>query len=172
MKPEAKRRLRESVSYFGLQVKYVGGLSDKVFGFLQPGPNPRFIIINERKSRVDHSFTIAHELAHYVMHFNRPARSLKSPYLDHPWKSRLMIEASQMTRNWYAPIFDPEWEANLWAFILLWRIGAGDDLFALTKTYPDKRRMLWYSWAAAVYTNVKQSKNRFLQELHDRFGER
>ncbi len=72
MTPRAEQILKNAAAYFDLHIEYVNDLSDKVAGFLKPEPDPGYIVINANKPHCDQVFTIAHELAHYLVHEGRP----------------------------------------------------------------------------------------------------
>jgi IrrE N-terminal-like domain len=163
MTPRTEKTLHLLASHFGLQIEYISDLPDNVSGFLQPGLNPRYIFVNANKPRCDQTLTIAHELAHYVIHFNRTAPNFIPWYLDYPWKSKDMIESSRETKEFLLQHFDLEWQADFWAFILLWQIGATDDLVAITELYPKKNWMFWYSATAAIVGGIKQRIKNFFQ---------
>jgi hypothetical protein len=156
MTPRTEQTLKQVADYFDLQIEYVADLPDNVPGFLEPSPHPRYIFVNARKTSHDQAFTIAHELAHYIMHTDGRARNLMPWYLRPSVTPRFMVQVSRTAERWMRQKFDVEWQADLWAFMLLWRIGAADDLLAIIKLYPQKNRMFWYSGAATVYTNAKR----------------
>ncbi len=166
MKRKTKQQLRGYLKYFDLRVKYVH-LPEKVSGFLQPGSDPRFIFLNQDKPHSDHVFTVAHELGHYVMHLNRPPRNQMPAYLDHPWESALMREATQMTKSWAEPLLAPEGEADAWAFALLLRIGAVDDLLTILELYPKKFGIFFLICMISAYKNLKTRIKAFFRELFD-----
>jgi hypothetical protein len=165
----AKRELRECVRYFGLQVKYVRGLPDKVSGFLQPGSDPQYIFLNEGKSRSDHAFTIAHELGHYVMHLDRPLKNRTPEFLDYHGESEFFLETTQMTKEWVQRFFEPEGEADAWAFALLLRLGATDDLLTILELYPKKFWMFLAICASSTFNAWKSRITNFFQVLFDAF---
>jgi len=169
MKPKIKQQLRGYLEYFDLRVKYVR-LPEKVSGFLQPGSDPRFIFLNEDKPHSDHVFTVAHELGHYVMHLARPARHKMPAYLDHPWESTVMREATQMTKSWVEPLLAPEGEADAWAFAFLLRIGAVDDLLTILELYPKKFWTFFLICMISTYKGLKTRTKNFFEELVDAFA--
>lgn len=156
MTPKTRQTLESLASHFDLRIEYVSDLPDKVPGCLQSGPEPRYIFINASKPACDQAFTIAHELAHYVLHVGRKPMVFLPAHLNLLWKTKLLHKLAQLTERWTRQKFDVEWQANLWAFILLWQIGAVDDLCDLVQLYPDKKRMFWYSCAATVYSGIKR----------------
>jgi len=165
MTPATKQRLRGYVSYFGLQIKYVS-LPEKVSGFLQEGPDPLYIFLNEKKPHSDHVFTIAHELGHYAMHLNRPFKSKMPGYLDYPWEWAIFRESTQMTKSWVQPLLDREGEADAWAFALLLRIGAVDDIFAILNLYPKKSWIFSLIFAITACKGFKSRIQNFFRELY------
>jgi len=166
MKPKSKQQLRRYLEYFDLQVKYVH-LPEKVSGFLQPGPDPQYIFLNEDKPQSDHAFTVAHELGHYVMHFDRPARNRMPTYLDYPWESTLLREATQMTKSWAEPFFAPEGEADAWAFAFLLKLGAVDDVLSILELYPKKFWIFFLICMISAYDGFKLRTKTFFRILFD-----
>jgi len=163
-------KLKQFTDYFDLQVEYSAELPDKVPGFLKIEPDSACIVVNARKPSCDHALTIAHEMAHYVMHQDSP-RKLPMPwFLDYPWKVPFVREAAQEVKTYFLKTFDREWEANLWAFLLLWRIGAVEELQAITKMYPEMRWMFWYSFAAWMFSLQKQLDENFYRRLFHPFS--
>jgi hypothetical protein len=166
---QTEEQLIALAGHFDLEIKYVNDLPDNVPGILQAGPDLGYIIVNARKSRSDHAFTIVHELAHYVMHLDRPPLCLVPRYLDRPWESKVMIQYTQETKDFIHRKFGPEWQADLWAFILLWQIKAFDDLIALPRIYPRFKWMLWYSLAAVIYGGFKKRVKHLIQTFSSPF---
>lgn len=145
MTPRTEQTLKEIAYYFDLQIKYVTDLPDNVLGFLEPGSNPHYIVVNAHKPRSDQALTVAHELGHYVLHLDRPRRNVVPGYLDYPWKSERIGQITQKIKTVIKRLVTPEWEADMWAFSLLWQIGAVDDLIAITEIYPRKKTIFWVS---------------------------
>ena len=167
---KTEQTLKKYSAHFDLEVRNLNDLPDNVAGFLEPGSDPRHIFVNGRKSPSDQAFTIAHEMGHYVMHLDRLPRYVTPWFLDYPWKSELMIEAVQMTKNFRQRILNPEREADAWAFVFLWQAGATDDLLTIHEMYPDKRWLMWYSGVVALCNGHWQRSKDFLQRLCDRSG--
>ncbi|HTQ51006.1 MAG TPA: ImmA/IrrE family metallo-endopeptidase [Candidatus Acidoferrales bacterium] len=166
---QTEEQLIALAGHFDLEIKYVNDLPDNVPGILQAGAESGHIIVNARKSRSDQAFTIAHELAHYVMHLDRPPLYLVPRYLDHPWKPKFMTDSTQETKDFLHRKFGPEFQADLWAFILLWQIRAFHDLIAIPKLYPRLKWMLWYSLAAVIYGVFKKRVKNLIQTLSSPF---
>lgn len=160
---QALARLAETAGYFDLLIEYVADLPDNVPGFLQPGPDPRFILVNASKSPSEQAFTIAHEIGHYVMHANRPIPAFLPWYLNIRWQSPSLSKFSSRARRWIRRVFDAEWQADLWAFILLLQIGAADDVMAIIALYPKKTVMLWHSIAALIFSRIKGRTKKLFQ---------
>ena len=58
MTRKTKLFARAIATAHGLRIKYTGDLPDKVSGFLDPSKGSRTIVLNSRKSKSDHAFTI------------------------------------------------------------------------------------------------------------------
>jgi len=170
MTAETDPKLKRFTDYFGLQVEYSTELPDKVSGLIKINPDSACIVLNAHKPRCDHALTIGHEMAHYVMHQDG-GRKLPLPwFLDYPWKAPFVREATQEVKTYYLKTFDCEWEANLWAFLLLWRIGAVEELLAITKMYPEMKWMFWYSLVALMFSLQKQLEVNFYRRLFHPFS--
>jgi hypothetical protein len=156
MNIKSEKRLQSLVEHLSLKIEYLNDLPDNVPGFLQPGEDPRFIFVNARMSRSDQAFTITHELAHYVMHVGRPPCYYLPRYLNWLRRSERTKDIADTTERFMRRKFNIEWQADLWGFIMLWQIGAVDDLLALKEAYPEKRWMFWYSFAATLHAGIKR----------------
>ena len=164
MTPRTEQILDVTAKYFDLQIEKVD-LPDNVPGFLQPGPDPRYIFVNAHKPRSDQALTIAHELGHYVMHLNRPPWNIIPWYLKIQWKSQRLSKFSQMVSRCVRRECGPELQADFWAFLFLWSIGAGDDVIAIAEIYPKKRPLIWFTGATMTYFGIKRRIKSFLQRL-------
>ncbi len=164
MTPRTEQVLNQYAAYFDLKVEYVD-LPDNVSAFLQPGPDPRYIFVSSRKTRSDNAFSIAHELGHYVMHHERPPRDIRPRYLKIQWTSKLMSKLSRLLSRWVRRKFDAEWEADLWAFLFLFYIGATDDVFAFIESYPKKDFLFWCTVCGIIYCGIKRRIQVFSHRL-------
>jgi hypothetical protein len=165
MTPRTEQWLNKFADYFGLQIEYVFDLPDNVAGVLQSGPDPRYIIVNARKSRSEQAFTIAHEMGHYVMHHDRPPWDILPWYMKIQWKSPLMSKASRTLNRWVRRKFGVEWQADLWAFMLLCLIGARDDLLAINENHPEKSLTFWCTCLGLAYAGIKRRITGFFQKI-------
>ena len=167
MTPKTEQILKDLAGYYDLQIEYVTDLPDNLSGFLQPGSDSCHVVVNANKPPSDQVFTIAHELAHYVMHLNRPPKDFAPGYLKTPWENKWLSKFSRLSNRWIRWKLNPEWQADLWAFIFLLYIGATDDLVAITEMYPKKSGMFWWAVATMLYCGIKQRiKNFFRGLLH------
>lgn len=169
MTPRTEQMLKDSAAYLDLHIEYVAELPDNVCGFLEPGPDPRYVFINARKPHSDQAFTIAHELAHYVLHFDRPPRNIQPWYLNIQWKSERMSKFSQKINRSVRRGCGREFQADLWAFLLLWRIGAADDLIAIAEIYPKKRPLFWLTRAGVICFGMTRIIKSFFRRLFNPF---
>jgi hypothetical protein len=165
MTPRTEQILNQFADYFGLQIEYVFDLPDNVAGLLQSGSNPRYIFVNARKSRSEQAFTIAHEMGHYVMHHDRQPWDILPWYLRIRWKSPLMSKVSRTLTRLVKMHYGPEFQADLWAYVILWHIGASDDLLAITEMYPQKSPLFWLSSWGVIYGGLKRLIKSFFQRL-------
>jgi hypothetical protein len=167
MTRKTKLFLRGLAAHFGLRIKYVGALSPKISGFLDPSPMSRTIVVNAAKSKSDHAFTIAHEIAHYILHCQRLHRFRLPWFLTRQWKSKKLRRVSKLTVRLYFRDFNAEQQADLWAFATLMYIGATDDVLEIFNQHPDKRSGFWICATACIYTGIKQQlKSAFQPILH------
>ncbi len=162
---QALKVLTDIVAYFDLQIEYVVDLPDNVAGILQPHLDPHFILVNNHKSPSDHVFTIAHELAHYILHVNRRPVNFLPAFLQTPWKSKPVAKFSSIIIRWARRKLGPEWQADAWAFLLLMRIGAVDDLLIITEIYPNKKTLFWLLSVVSIYNGIKQRTKIFFSKL-------
>jgi hypothetical protein len=143
----------------------VDDLPDKVAGFLQSGSDPRYIFVNARKSPSEQVFTIAHELAHYIMHLDRKPWVIRPWYLKIKWQAPLAVRISGRLERLVRLGFGREWQADLWALAFLWEIGATDDLLAFMDSHPEKSALCWTTGLVMVYVRIKRRIKDFFQIL-------
>ena len=167
MTRKTKLIVRAVAHHLRLRIKYVSTLSPKVAGFLDPSRASRTIVVNANKSKSDHVFTILHEIAHYILHYERSHRTRLPWYITRQWKSEPMIRFSKLLRRVVSRRFDNESQADLWAFCALLQIGAADDALAISAQYPEKNSAFWLSVAASIYAGIKSRlKRAFRRILH------
>jgi len=160
MTPALQRELEGYARHFGLGVGYNFTLPDKVPGFFDS--RSLYIIINARKPRCDQALTLAHELGHYLFHHERKPRNYMPWYVERPWKSRLVIVWAGLMKRLIRRTFTQEWEADLWAFILLFHTGALSVLVELWKLYPDKRLVMVLAYGAVAHGIAQRGAGHFL----------
>jgi hypothetical protein len=155
MTQKTKQFLRQWTADLHLRIKYVSAMSPKVAGFLDPSAGSRTIVVNAGRSKSDHAFTIAHEIAHYILHYKRSHRIHLPWYLTRQWKPNFMIRFSKLIKRLVFRTFNAERQADLWAIGVLLYIGATDDLQALLTQHPEKIRWFCLWVVAATFTNIK-----------------
>ena len=172
MKHKTKNTLRALARHFGLKVKFVSYLPADVQGKLLP--REKRILINAYKPRCEHTFTLLHEIGHYVQHVLTPRRAYHPRVFDLHWKNDFLAEFSKFVRRYFRFIFNKqsgkEWEADLWAmcaFIYLAKaIGCQDELIAFVKRHPEKTNIFRLAaWGAAycgIKTRIKNASRYFL----------
>jgi len=158
-------KLKKFTDYLGLQIKYSTDLSDDVPGFLKFDSEPPYIVLNANKPRTDHALTIGHEIAHYVMHENRPRKFGLPWFVNYPWKWKWASQVAAEAKAYLLEKFDREWEADVWAFVFLLTIGAYGDLMAVFKMYPEKRWILFTAMVAMAYAYQKQPGRMFFRRV-------
>jgi hypothetical protein len=166
MTRKTKQFLRAFVGYFGLRIKYVSAMSPKVSGFLDPSAASRTIVVNANKSKSDHAFTIAHEIAHYILHYQRSHRLHLPWYLTRRWKNRRMMRFSKLTTRVFLRDFNGERQADMWAIATLLYIGATDDLAIILDQHPEKSGSFWICVIACGYTGIKFRLKRAFRQTH------
>jgi hypothetical protein len=124
----------------GLAIEYSADLPPSVNGSLDPSEEPRFILVNANQPDFEQRFTIAHEIAHYLMHHNRPRRRYPHWFTDRKWNFKPLREISQRTRRAKSMIFTREWEADRWAVGLLVQLGDMKTLRAYLNRHPEKTK--------------------------------
>jgi hypothetical protein len=166
MTRKTKQFVRAIARHLGLRIKYAN-MIPKVAGFLDPSMASRTIVINANKSKSDHVFTILHEIAHYILHYERSHRMRLPWYLTHQWKSNPMIRLSRTTKRAVSRKFNYEWQADMWAICALLHIGATDDIQVILTQYPEKTGLACLCVAGTIYAGVKSRlKRAFSRILH------
>jgi len=154
MKHQVKNTLRELAGHFGLKVKFVSYFKADVHGQLLP--RERRILINAHQPRVEHVFTLLHEIGHFVVHHLNPQRDYNPWYLRKDWHSERLTAICFKLRRHLRFMFHrtagKEWEADLWAlcaFIVLARqLKCRADLMSFLGRH--RRKMPTFLLAAGV----------------------
>ena len=167
MKVRTKNALRDLAKHVGLKLRFVNYLDDNTYGKLLPGE--RRILLNIHKPRIEHMFTILHELGHYVLHVINPHRRHHPGIFDIHWKIPALARLSSLVRRYFRFRFNKssgkEWEANLWALcafvVLTKRIGCWSDLRAFLSRHPEMTGKFILVCASTVYTDTKEHLKRY-----------
>jgi len=162
MKQKIKNTLRALTGHIGFKVKYVDYLPDNTHGMLLI--KERRILLNARKPRSEHFFTILHEIGHFVVHHTIPPRDYCPRYLRKDWKRDSVDRAFSQARRYVRFIFNcsagKEWEADLWAicaFIVLTKqIGCWAELATFLGRHPDKTKTFLLATSVISYSDVKK----------------
>jgi hypothetical protein len=165
MTRKTKLFTRALVDHCRLRIKYVNDLPPNVSGFLDPSKASRTIVLNANKSKCDHVFTIFHEIAHYVLHFQRSHQMRLPWWLTRKWKSKPMIRFKKTTKLIAFRKFNEERQADLWAFCMLFQIGATDDILGIVDQYPEKTTIFWLSVVGSIYSGVKSRLKSVLRPI-------
>src|ERR1700722_6232149 len=101
-----------------LAIEYVDDLPLEVPGYLDPSPIPRFIAIDRRLSRNEQVFTIAHEIAHFVLHHGKPRRNYYPFILERHPDNQFLAQVLALMRRYIKLHTHRDWEADLWAIFM------------------------------------------------------
>jgi len=154
MTRKTKQFVRAIAHHLRLRIKYAN-MIPKVAGFLDPSKASRTIVINATKSKSDHVFTILHEIAHYILHYERSHRMRLPWYLTRQWNANPMARFSKATKRLVSRKLNPEWQADMWAMCALLHIGAADDFQAILTQYPEKTGLACLCVAGTIYAGIK-----------------
>lgn len=140
-----KRRatIFDVAEYFGLRVEVVFDVPPDFAGCLIPSDATTLILINGNRPAHEQRFTIAHEIAHYVLHPSRRPRTPSRWVIRNPWNSHFAKVWSRAMRRWIHRTFTLEKEADLWAMSLLIRLGDTDALKDYIGSNPKRIGWLW-----------------------------
>jgi len=144
MNQRPKRTIFDLTEYFDLRVELRYDLPANNGGYLDPHDDPKYIAVNRNLPPCEQTFTIAHELAHYLLHHNRqrPRHLVWVPDLvDRHCQSPRVSRITGLLRRCTFKLFTIEWEADLYTLFLLFEIGAVDDLQAYVKRHPERTRL-------------------------------
>lgn len=138
MRPKRPITLFDIAAHNGLQIEYATDLPATFQGCIPPGDDPRFILVNANQPIFEQRFTIAHEIAHYLLHHNRARRNYSNWYLRCRWNFWPLRLHQRCVRRWIFRHITEEFEADTWALSLLMHIGDKDTLEAYLKHHPEK----------------------------------
>lgn len=163
MKHRIKNTLRGMAQHLGIKIKFVDYLSDDVHGKLLP--REKRILINAHKPRVEHMFTVLHEIGHFLVQFKNPLKHCRPWFLNIEWKqnrlARLQSQIRRSYRFWLNSNAGTEWQADLWAmcaFVYLSRvIGCRRELFAFLNRHPEKTGVFLLAAYGSKYARMKSS---------------
>jgi hypothetical protein len=161
MKYRIKNTLREMAKHFSLKLRFVDYFDDQTHGKLLV--REKRILLNARKSRIEHVFTILHELGHYVLHYLAPRKTYHPKIFESKWLGQLLPDFCRAIRRYFRFIFNNntglEWEADLWAMcafvILAKQIGCRKELMEFLKRHPEKTNLYLLAAGAFAYDHVK-----------------
>ena len=161
MKYRVKNTLRAMAAHFGLQVKFVDYFDGQTYGKLIV--RERRILLNARKSRTEHIFTILHEIGHFAVHHQNQSRDYCPKYLRKDWKLASINEVCSHIRRYLRYVFSStggkEWEADLWALCALKylakHLGFKKEVQDFLRLHPEKRRLYLLVSIASVWTGAK-----------------
>lgn len=153
--------------HLGLKIKFVDYLRNDTHGKLLP--REKRILINAHKPRIEHFYTVLHEIGHFLLHFKNPHRKHHHPFLEIDWKNKwlsdLCSKVRRLLRLIYARESGREFEADVWAmcaFIHLTNtIGCRDDLTRFLDRHPEKLPAFLLAVWSTTYTTLKKRINNF-----------
>jgi hypothetical protein len=162
MKRSTKNTLRAMAKHFGLTVKFVSYFGDDVHGKLLP--RERRILINANKPRCEHTFTLLHELGHFVVHVLNPGRKYDPRLLDVSWPVAFLEKFASRVRRQLRFLFNKqsgkEWEADLWAMCAFVHVAkhiqCHDELCAFLQRHPEKLGMFFFTATGAAWAGLKR----------------
>jgi hypothetical protein len=175
MKRKTKNVLRGLTKHIGIMVKFVDYLDDNTHGKLLP--REKRILINARKPRNEHIYTLLHEIGHYLIHFKGLPRKHHPRLFDINWKADWLARLSSKIRRYYRFIFNKEtgreWEADVWAMCafvyIARRFGCRGELFTFLKRHPEKRNIFLLATYSTVYCDTKMRIKRVWHALAMQF---
>jgi hypothetical protein len=161
MKHHTKNVLRSMARHFGLKIVYVNYFGDDIHGQLLP--REKRILINSRKPRYEHIFTLLDELGHFVIHVVKFHKIPSPRYLDIHWKSarlaKFFSKVRRSMRFYLRKHNGKEWEADLWAvcaFIYLAKLlDLRDELRAFQNRHPEKASLFMLAAFGVFWGGIK-----------------
>ena len=161
MKHRIKNTLRGMSQHLGIKVKFVDYFADDVHGKLLP--REKRILINARKSRNEHLFTLLHELGHYLIHFKNSPKKHHPRFLEFNWKNDWLLNLCSKIRRSMRYYFNStngkEFEADLWAFgafiYFVKHLGCRNDLLTFLDRHPEKSRAFLIAALGVTVSDIK-----------------
>ena len=161
MKRKTKIILRDLAKFFGLKIVFVHYFTDDIYGKLLV--RERRILINARKPRSEHTFTLLHELGHYSQHVLRPPRKFHLRILDKSWKAKWLARLSSRARRLFRYSFNKssgkEWQADVWAMCAFIRVcqitRSTNDFTAFIERHPEKLWQFYLASGSVFYFDIK-----------------
>lgn len=162
MKHKFKFTLREMAQLFRLKVKYVSYLDANTHGLLLI--REKRILINAHKPRTEHVFTFLHEVAHFILHYQKTHPKYCPWYFRKEWGHKFIDDVCRKVRRYLSFAFNSspgkEWEADLWAlcafFLLAKQLGCKTDLRRFINDHPEKLNLFLLVTGVFAYTNTKK----------------
>ena len=134
-----------------LEIVYVHDLPENCGGFLEPGPEPRFIVVNAKHSHSEQVATIAHELGHYALHHDNKTK------LQSHWLMTLPLgKFGRQMRRATSRFITREDEADLWGICLLLVLGAKKELIDLVSAHPEKLKCFCLAMLGSYISNLSK----------------
>src|ERR1017187_4421893 len=147
MKTSQTLTLQHFTDHCSLTVEYVDDLPPTCAGYLDPSTTPRYIAVNSTLPKHEQVFTVAHELAHFVLHHGKARKHYYSFILDrHPHDPRL-DELLAFLRRYARLRFNRDWEADAFAIIMLVGLGQAEVLLKRIELHPED---LWWVLYASI----------------------
>jgi hypothetical protein len=160
-KTSKKNTLRAMSQHLGIKVQFVHYFGDDVHGKLLP--REKRILINARKPKIEHVYTLLHEIGHFMLHFKNLPRIHHPRIFDINWRAAWLARFNSIVRRYYRFIFNKEsgkeWEADVWAmcaFVYLARhFGFRQELMSFLNRHPEKTSIFLLAAYSFVYSRIK-----------------
>jgi hypothetical protein len=161
MKQRKKNILRGMAKHFGLKIVFVDYLKANVYGKLLPREGR--ILLNACKPRIEHFYTVLHEIGHFLLHFKNPHRKHYPRLLEINWKNEWLIDlcskVKRILRRRFARESGKEFEADLMAMCLFIPLaktfGCRDELNQFLEHHPEKFSVFLLAAYGVIYNGVK-----------------
>ncbi len=171
MKYTTKQVLRVMTDQLKLKVKFVDYFADDTHGRLIP--REKRILINARKPRYEHVFTILHEIAHYVLHVLNANRLPMPWYLKRRCKSASIAKIVAFSRRYVRFKFSTERskekQADFWAFMAFFFVvncaGTSGELRAFVDHHPEKLSIFCLAALTVACGGIKTRAQRITHSM-------